>query len=140
MTWTRSSATYGGSGGDPFADNLTEVNQIVGIVINADRYVDGFQIMYTKCGDETIYLGEWHGGTGGTSYTLTFQKGEILTAINGRADVYVDSLTFVTNVKSYTYGGSGGNPFSFPTSNVVGGFYGRGAGYIDAIGIFIPCS
>jgi hypothetical protein len=132
---------YGGGGGDPFADDLTEGRGISSITIRSDVYVDQVSVTYslTNGGTRT----DTHGGDGGAASMIPFAPDEYITAIKGRAGRYVDQITIVTNKRIHgygPYGRGGGNPFEIDTSsaNPLGGIFGRAARYVDAIGVFLP--
>jgi hypothetical protein len=137
MCWKRTTA-YGGNGGNPFADNLTEACVLIGFNINSGSLIDGIQGIFRDCdGNETT--GTWYGGSGGNRSQVLFSDGETLSTVNGRSGEYVDQLTFVTNRQTYTFGGDGGDPFSLPASAVIGGFFGSAGRYIDQFGLFESC-
>jgi hypothetical protein len=127
---------YGGEGGQAFADDLTEVVQIKSITIRHGRYVDSIQTTWLMTSGHT-HQGPRHGGDGGTEDKIVLADGEFITSITGRAASYVDQLTFYTNKgnKWGPYGGNGGQPFETGELK-VGGFFGRCADYVDAIGMF----
>lgn len=129
------STQYGGGGGGVFSDDLTQVKKITQIIVRSGTYVDAINVSYLLTSGETITIN--HGGTGGTPSTIPLKDGEYITRIDGRAGSYIDQITFYTNLGSKfgPYGGSGGSEFSI--SNLyVGGFFGRCAAYVDAIGVF----
>lgn len=81
---------------------------ITKIVIHHGNMIDGIQFFYGKT------PGGHHGGHGGKKEEFVLQHGERIVKISGRAGRVIDSLTFHLNSgRSKTFGGSGGNPFSF---------------------------
>ena len=137
MCWKRTTA-YGGNGGAPFADNLTEACRLIGFNISSGSYIDGIQGIFSDCNGNQ-FTGPWYGGDGGNRNQVLFAPGEELSTVNGRSGSYVDQLTFVTNRNTYSFGGGGGAPFSLPASNAIGGFFGRFGRYIDQFGLFESC-
>jgi hypothetical protein len=138
MCWKRTTS-FGGDGGAPFADNLTETCQLVGFNINSGRYIDGIQGIFSDCSGNQ-FAGTWYGGGGGTRTQVLFGPSEELSTVNGRCGEFVDQLTFVTNKNTYSFGEGGGDPFSLPVSNDVGGFFGQSGEFIDRFGLFESCA
>lgn len=134
------SSQYGGTGGNPFSDDLTEVCRLSKLVIRSGARVDAITAVW-ELSNGTTRTGTRHGGTGGNEQTITFTKGETIIRVEGRSGSELDQITFFTSDgrKFGPYGGGGGNPFTF-TGSPVNGFFGRSADRVDAIGFFTTVS
>lgn len=133
----KKSVSYGGNGGNAFADNLTETVKIKKITVRSGSYVDALIVTWTTTSGQDVTT--QHGGGGGNPKDIELASDEHIVRIEGRSGAYIDQLTFFTD-KGRTfgpYGGNGGNPFT-PIIGVVGGFFGRSGSYIDQLGIFYP--
>ena len=86
--------------------------------------------------DRTLYTTGMHGGWGGTLYRIVFAADEYIVALNGKAGLYLDALSIVTNKRTLSYGSGGDTPFSFtaPAGHEIVGLYGRAAGLFDNTG------
>jgi hypothetical protein len=132
--WLRSPA-YGGDGGRLFSDDLTEVARPLGFVIRSDSRVDSIQAIYQRS-DGTSFSGRQHGGNGGTQYAFAFSENESITRISGRAGDEVDQISITTTLTTYgPFGGNGGDPWEFDSTN-IGGIFGRYGARVDQIGFF----
>ena len=87
---------YGGDGGAPFEDNLTEVEQLIAVSIRHGSRVDSITGVWSTT-DGSQEMGEHHGGEGGTQSIFVLDKGEIITRVTVRHGSEVDSLEFSTN-------------------------------------------
>lgn len=132
------SQEFGGSGGNPFADNLTEVSQLVRVNIRSGAGVDAIQAVWSTYSGTQV-TGPVHGGGGGNPASFNLGPGEFIVRVDGRAGKSIDQLKFTTNLGNThgPYGGGGGNPFSIPNLH-IGGFFGRSGARVDAIGFFSP--
>jgi hypothetical protein len=137
------SGYFGGTGGVSFSDPvLTMVPMVIGIssiTISSGDLVDSLQVTYLRA-DGSTYPMPTHGGTGGTTATITFATGEHIIALVGSSGEYLDQLTFLTESSDGTrntygpYGGGGGALF-IVNANVLG-FFGRSGRYLDAIATY----
>jgi Jacalin-like lectin domain len=119
----------GGTGGNNFYDGgASSGNQIT---IRSGSEIDSVQF-----GDNQV-----HGGTGGDPHTFVLQPGEIVTGIEGRYGLRVDSLRIITNQRtSDQFGGNGGDRdyhLDVPNGETVVGFCGRSGSRMDAIGLSV---
>lgn len=135
---------WGGQNGTRWDDGVhTTVRQLV---IAHGAGIDSIQIEYDNKGGSC--WSEKHGGNGGTKFDqvkLDYPD-EFLTSVHGhygatndRGSVFVRSLTFQSNRKTYgPFGVEQGTYFSFPmTGGKIVGFHGRCGWYLDAIGIYL---
>ncbi|MDE2589473.1 MAG: hypothetical protein KGL95_07385 [Patescibacteria group bacterium] len=112
---------------------------IVSFEVKFGNYVNQLVLHYTSNseGDGAITLG----GTDPASNHVYFplQHGEQIQSIKGKYGSYVDSITIVTNVKTYgIFGGSGGSTsyqYDIPQTWRLIGLFGRVGKWIDAIGV-----
>jgi hypothetical protein len=127
---------YGGSGGSPFSDDLTQACRLVRVVISSGSEVDGIQATYVTPNGEP-FTTDFHGGSGGSPSEFTLASDEYIKEIAGRSADRVDQLTFITNKKNKygPYGGNGGSEFSIVNLH-VGGFFGSSGSRLDKIGFF----
>jgi hypothetical protein len=149
-TWVPGSA-YGGSGGAEFADDVTGVRRLAGLVIRSGDSIDAIQATYER-DNGTTFAGPRHGGTSGGEQTITFATDEVITEISGHvgkgfgADV-LRQLVIKTNKRPAGYGPYGkadGKAWTFNAASVgqdsatfrVGGIFGRAGNAIDRIGFF----
>jgi hypothetical protein len=128
----------GGSGGTAFLDSEIPYGaRITEIRIQAGKYIDGIQVLYTLP-DGTTVEGPFHGGRGGNTQVFRLESNEFITGISGRYGEYMDSLMIHTNRRtSSRYGGSGGRQdfrIDVPSGNRAVGLIGRAGKYLDAIG------
>ena len=70
---------------------------------------------------------------------MLLEGDEYITEVSGRAGALVDRLVIQTNKgRRFTFGGTGGEDYEYPpnpTGEEVFRFFGRAAGFVDAIGI-----
>jgi hypothetical protein len=82
-----------------------------------------------------------HGGPGGTLNDIALQRGEFVKTIRGKYGALVDSMTIVTNFRTYgPFGGTGGSndySYSAPVGSEIIGFTGRSGALLDAVGVMI---
>lgn len=132
----RRSEQEGGTGGDPFADDLTEVCRLVTVRIRSGSRIDAITAVW-RMADGSTRPGRQHGGSGGTEQQFSLDADEYINRIEGRSGAEVDQLTFFTSKgRRYgPYGGNGGLPFEI-TGGPVNGFFGRSGSRVDAIGGF----
>ncbi|XP_060190992.1 jacalin-related lectin 3 isoform X1 [Lycium barbarum] len=108
--------------------------------------VDSLKVEYDKNG--TSVWSEKHGGSGGakTDKIRLNYPDEFLTSMHGyygslneRGSVFVRSLTFHSNKRTYgPYGVQQGTYFTLPSSRgKIVGFHGKSGWYLDAIGVYI---
>ena len=128
----------GGDGGDAFQDDLAEVSRLIGLNIRAGEYVDALQCIWSTPAGSTV-SGTQHGGGGGSLNQILLSNNEYIVRVDGRSGIYIDQLTFTTNLENVfgPFGGDGGDPFSLPNLS-VGGFFGRSGDLLDAVGVFTP--
>jgi hypothetical protein len=134
----KQTSQQGGTGGGQFSDDLTQVRRLIRVNIRHGSRVDGIQAIWQTC--EGTQQGNWHGGQGGQLSGFDLGPDEFIVLVEGRSGSRVDSLTFTTNKGNSfgPYGGTGGKDFK--VSNIqLGGFYGRSASELDAIGFWTQC-
>lgn len=122
MTNRWNSSAYGGNGGTAFGPvTCPDGEYVTAFSGRGGRYIDK---VCARCSDGTD-LG-CYGGNGGDPWSNN--QGPY-SGVSGRAGSYVDNLLGV--------GGGGGDPWSVgcPSGTVVVGIHGRGAGYVDKIGV-----
>ncbi|XP_026393625.1 jacalin-related lectin 3-like [Papaver somniferum] len=139
-----SAGPWGGQGGGRWDDGVhTGIKQLI---VTHGAGVDSIQIEYDDKGNSV-----WspkHGGNGGEKLDRIILKhpDEFLISISGYygsatslyGPVFIRSLTFVSNMKTYGPFGSNqlGTHFSFSMSNSkIVGFHGYFGWYLDAIGV-----
>jgi hypothetical protein len=139
--------SVGGGGGGPFENLPQEAYEIAEIRARSGLWMNSIQVFYRKrdnFGD--IIVGPEFGATGpaddrgGLNDPIVMRPGEFITAIYGRAGVYIDSLQIQTNFQLYNrWGGSGGGDYSYQVSQgeEIAGFWGRYGLYLDNIGVLI---
>lgn len=125
---------FGGSGGSEFRDDVTGLVRMRGFLVRFGGYVDGITGVYQDYRGKTVYLP--HGGSGGEYDIAVFDDDEYIVAVEGRADKFVDRITFHTNKRTYgPYGGTGGKPWLLK-GNKLTGFWGRSVELMDQIGFY----
>ncbi|XP_044474537.1 jacalin-related lectin 3-like isoform X1 [Mangifera indica] len=137
-------APWGGQNGVCWDDGVyTTVRQLV---IAHGTGIESIQIEYDKKGSPV--WSKKHGGNTGSKLDkvkLDYPD-EFLTSVHGYygtindwGTVYVRSLTFQSNRKTYgPFGIEQGTYFSLPmTGGKIVGFHGRSSWYLDAIGIYL---
>ena len=110
-------------------------------VCHDGQFVLGIQAFYEA--DGVLISGGAHFGTtiGPTAVNqeITFQPGEVITAVGGGAGDIVDRLSITTSLgQTYNFGGSGGTPFNLgitPGKAPIA-FYGGTGGHLHNIGIY----
>ncbi|KAI3959091.1 hypothetical protein MKX01_023767 [Papaver californicum] len=139
-----SAGPWGGQGGGRWDDGVhTAIKQLI---VTHGTGIDSIQIEYDNKGNSV-----WspkHGGNGGekTNRVILKYPDEFLTSISGYygsatslyGPVFIRSLTFVSNMKTYGPFGANqlGTHFSFSMSNSkIVGFHGYFGWYLDAIGV-----
>jgi len=134
------STQYGGTGGDAFADDLTEICRLSSVTVRHGSRVDAIQSTWVLPDGSTV-TGTQHGGTGGSASSFDLEDGEYINRIELRSGSAVDSLTFYTSSgnKYGPYGGSGGSPYTI-VAGPINGFFGRSGSRLDAFGAFSPTS
>lgn len=138
------SEAFGGSGGDLFDEHTdTKTPPIVGVsklfIGHGDR-IDSIQAEYLLLGNVT-WLGERHGGTKGNATAVTFDQGEVITAVELETDKEIVSrLTLVTEKQGGVparygpFGKLGTTPHSLK-GNILG-FHGKAGLYMDSLGFY----
>jgi hypothetical protein len=128
----------GGTGGDPFTDDITNVARIKSITLRGGSMVDGISITYVLQDGSTVKKS--YGGDGGTATPpLTLADDEYITKVTGRSGTCVDQITFHTSyARTISAGGTGGNAFTIDpkVNRPIIGIFGRSGSLIDAIGVF----
>ncbi|KAI3989187.1 hypothetical protein MKX01_033223 [Papaver californicum] len=139
-----SAGPWGGQGGGRWDDGVhTAIKQLI---VTHGIGIDSIQIEYDNKGN-SIWSPK-HGGNGGEKSERVILKypDEFLTSISGYygsatslyGPVFIRSLTFVSNMKTYGPFGANqlGTHFSFSmTNNKIVGFHGYFGWYLDAIGV-----
>ncbi len=131
----------GGNGGTPFEQyDVPADAHLSAIHIYSEWVINALQIEFIN-DDGVSGSNPPVGGLGGEHRVFYLDVDEYLTGISGRAGWFIDSIRFHTNKRiSPTYGGVGGErDFSFEAKSgfEIGGFFGRSAWYIDALGITV---
>lgn len=128
--------TYGGAGGNAFADAIANTNPLTSVTVRAGACLDSIQGI-TQTGALPA-----HGGGGGAATTVTWPATEYLVKVYGTYGSYISNISFVTNTGRVMgpYGGActgGANAFSFiaPTGSKILGFTGRSGSLVDALGV-----
>jgi hypothetical protein len=134
----KQSSVYGGDGGAPFTDDLTQICRLVQVIIRHGSRIDAITSVWVLP-NGTEVTGTRHGGTGGTESSFTLEKDEYINRIELRSGSEVDALTFFTDTgnKYGPYGGSGGSEHTI-SGGPINGFFGRSGARLDAIGAFSP--
>ena len=105
------STTFGGNGGDAFADSNAVVDRgpITKIDVRHGNGIDAIRLYYGADG-----IGNVHGGNGGELTTFVVPNGERIIRVEGRSGHRIDQLQFFTDKgnKSDVFGGNGGSPFT----------------------------
>lgn len=127
----------GGTGGDPFSDDLTEVCRLTAVRIRSAARVDAITAVW-RMADGSTRTAQQHGGNGGTEQQFSLDADEYINRIEGRSGSEIDQLAFFTSKgrKFGPYGGDGGTPFVL-TGGPVNGFVGRSGTRLDAIAGFV---
>ena len=128
----------GGTGGEAFTDDITNVARIKSITLRGGSKVDAISITYVLQDGSTVKKS--HGGTGGTATTpLTLADDEYITKVTGRSGSCVDQITFYTSYgRTLSAGGTGGKEFTIDpkVNRPIIGVFGRCGSLIDAIGVY----
>ncbi|MCB6184306.1 hypothetical protein LIN78_12195 [Leeia sp. TBRC 13508] len=132
---------FGGGGGSPFADDVTNMTSIKRIKIRHSSFVLSIQTDWLDASGNEV-KGSLHGGgwTDGKEDMFELEADEYITKVAGRYGAYIDRISFFTNKGRVfgPYGGSGGTD-EFVLQPKYGkkilGFQGRAASAIDALGI-----
>ncbi|MEA3052573.1 MAG: hypothetical protein QOG72_1476 [Sphingomonadales bacterium] len=139
--------SYGGGGGAPFDDVQAAgatPEAIKAIAVRSGSYVDQLAATYQLPGGGVSTPS--HGGAGGGPASFQLLPNERVIGIQGRSGAYVDQISFLTAVvygggdppflqTHGPYGSGGGAPFQI--WGEIGAFYGRSAGFVDAIGCYL---
>ena len=134
----KQSSVYGGSGGEAFTDDLTQICRLAQVVVRHGSRIDAITSVW-QLPDGTLVTGKRHGGTGGTESSFTLEKDESINRIELRSGSEVDALTFFTDTgnKYGPFGGSGGDANTI-AGGPINGFFGQSGARLDAIGAFSP--
>jgi hypothetical protein len=131
---------WGGGGGAPFEDKITDGSRIAIIGLSHGSWIDALTLAIERSGGKVETLPR-HGGTGGKMDQIVIDPGDWITEVSGTYGSYVTQLTLRTQKgQVYTYGGDDGStPFSYtiPKGFELIGFYGRSWTYLDSIGVII---
>ncbi|KAM7473130.1 hypothetical protein LguiB_020373 [Lonicera macranthoides] len=139
---TISIGPWGGQGGSPWSYMTNQgINQIV---INVGSNIKSISFQDTTGLDSATFGGNSPNDIGERKTVLINWPSEYLISISGTygnfaSVVTITSLSFTTNKDTYgPFGTGSGTSFSIPiNNNMVVGFHGRAAYYLDAIGIFV---
>jgi hypothetical protein len=128
----------GGTGGEAFSDDLTEITRVKEVRIRSGAYIDSIQLVWELADGSTVE-GEHHGGQGGTPSSFTLAAGEFINRIHVGAGAQVDSLTFYTN-RGETHGpfGNAKGGQNQISGGPINGFHGRSGVIVYSIGAFSP--
>ena len=126
----------GGSGGTLRKDPVIGVQKVIAVLISTGILVDFLQLIVRQNG--TIQTLAQHGGDGGHLTPFVLNDDEYLTGISGRHELYIDSITLHTNMRtSQRFGGHGGErEFIINANNgeQIVGLWCRSDTYIHALG------
>ncbi len=133
----RKSEQYGGTGGKPFQDDLTEAKDLIAIAIRHGNRIDSILGVWKTENGEQI-TGKHHGGYGGSESIVVLQPGEKINKVIVHYGDSVDYLEFHTNQRNkFQFGGAGGEEPHAEVSGNILGFFGRSGDELDAIGFFL---
>jgi hypothetical protein len=128
----------GGGGGRPFCDAIVFPSQASLIIVRHADEIDALQMVLQTHDGLLHYLGS-DGGPGGAEDVFTLDAGEYLIGISGKYGDRIDTIRFITNMKtSQDFGGSGGHTdFAFTATQgyQIVGFFGRSGDRVDAVGV-----
>jgi hypothetical protein len=112
-------------------------SRIYAMAIRSGTLIDRLVVWYQRS-DGTIYS-SGAGGSGGVYHLHLFASDEYIYYISGRSGLAVTRLSVYTNKKSFTYGGTRGNPFyaQVPSGYQHLGFWGRSSTRVDQIGFYV---
>ncbi|KAF3339073.1 jacalin-related lectin 19-like protein [Carex littledalei] len=132
----------GGAGGSAKDMDITGITRIVKVSVRHGWAIDALTVLFLRNGKEES-TDRWGGG-GGSLSEFTLQPSEYITSVKGHMGPFfgyfvVRSLKFETNFGAYgPYGKEEGTPFELPAINgKVIGFYGRSAGLLDTLGVYV---
>jgi hypothetical protein len=140
----KKSVEYGGQEGDTFDEHTDLQNPpIMGvskIIVGHSEGINSIQAEYLLLGSVPVQ-GEKHGGDGGETTTITFDKGEVITGLDGSVkDGMISQLTLYTTkvggvpVRYGPFGEASQLPFSI-SGNILG-FSGSAGEYLNKIGVY----
>ncbi len=132
---------YGGTGGNSFSETMLQAGgRIVEVHVFSGDWVDAIQLWYELPEGKTIF-GQRFGGPNGKESVFRLDRDEYIMGISGRYGDYLDSISIQTNKRtSPRFGGSGGRrDYRIDTQSgfQAVGIAGRGAKYLDAIGLIV---
>jgi len=130
------SEQYGGTGGQPFQDDLPEAKELIAISIRHGDRIDAILGVWKTENGEQI-TGKQHGGYGGDESIIVLEPNEKINKVLIRYGSLVDSLEFHTsqNRQFGPFGGAGGEKNVEVPGNILG-FFGRAGDELNAIGFF----
>lgn len=136
MTAYTKSQQYGGNGGNPFSDDLTQSCRLSTVTIRSGDLVDAIEGTYTSPSGAQ-FSGGHHGGGGGQLQSFDLAPGEYIVRVDVRSGSSVDQLKFTTNHGNVhgPYGGDGGDPSELSDVH-IGGFFGQSGDLLDNVGFF----
>ncbi len=134
----RLSPTIGRSyGGTAYEDSISDTARVTELWIGSGTFIEGLQ-MWSLNSDGMLFTSGAHGGWASGLHRIVLATDEYIVALNGKGGLYMDSLSVVTNKRTYgPYGGSGGDTaFSMaaPTGYEIVGFFGRAGDLMDYTG------
>ena len=120
-----------------------QIVDIRAIRVRHGLHLQSLTAEYVLLGQSIFILDPPHGGqTSEPEYRVPIPTGEMLTEVRGLTDhFFINDLTFVTTdgsgvMRGYSLHGQTTGLTSFTVQERVVGFYGRGGGFIDAIGFY----
>jgi hypothetical protein len=140
----RAGHAYGSYVDGEVFDEFTDFRNppIVGIsklLIRHHDYITSIQAEYLLLGGTPV-LGKKHGGDEGDLTTVTFDRGEVVTNIQGHYDTYISQLTVFTMKEGgipARYGPFGKQAFyNITIEGHVLGFFGRSSETLNSIGAY----
>lgn len=123
--------------GTSYEDAVPDIARVAELWLDTDNVVLGAQVWYLGT-DGLRYTSGPHGSWGGTKHTIVFSADEYIVELKGNSGIFMDSISVVTNKRTYgPYGGTGGDtPFSIvaPSDYEIAGLFGRASTRLDSTG------
>ncbi len=124
-------------GGTSYQDSMPDTARVAELWIGAGTFIEGLQ-MWSLNSDGMLFTSGPHGGWASGLFRIVLAADEYIVALSGKGGLYMDSLSVVTNKRTYgPYGGSGGDTaFSIaaPAGYEIVGFFGRAGELMDYTG------
>jgi Jacalin-like lectin domain len=127
---------FGGSGGRRFS--LAPSGRLARIELASNGWVHGMGCSWERSGGD--WSGGWAGGWGESRDGLDLGPDEHVVGFSGRYGDVIHSLTIVTNQRTWTVGGPGGEvafEYRAPQGYQVVGFYTHGGDALEGLGAIL---